>query len=110
MRQRGVESTLVAATGNSVPPCVASTPCDVCIVARCLLADSGRATARLPLKSLSGLSVPGFPELRLGAAHPHPARRYKAARNILYYKIQSGACTCRIISKCDSEVSNLLSL
>ena len=32
-------------TGNSSPLCVASTPCGGCVVARCLLGDSGRVDA-----------------------------------------------------------------
>jgi len=36
----------LSSTGNTSPPCVASSSCGDCIVARCLFADSGRATAR----------------------------------------------------------------
>src|SRR5262249_56581564 len=33
-----------SSTGNTSLPCVASRPCGVCVVARCLFADLGRAT------------------------------------------------------------------
>ena len=48
------------ACGNSSPPCVASTPCDVCVVARCLFADWGRPTVREPLVASALLRVDGL--------------------------------------------------
>ena len=45
-RVRARQLRLLSLMGNSLPPCVASTPCGVYIVARCLFADSGRVTVR----------------------------------------------------------------
>jgi hypothetical protein len=52
-----------SSTGNSAPSCCASRPCGVCVVARQLFADTGRAGARLNLNA-GKVSLNGaFPNL-----------------------------------------------
>ena len=46
MRRCTLLSPEISLTGNTSLPCVASSPCGVCVVAPCLFADSGRKGLR----------------------------------------------------------------